>query len=328
MSDFLTAIQKIERAHRPSDLFPPGADHAALHKKFLVTVHPDKAEPKLRSRAEAAFKRVGELFALLKPMDNSKAPVLVGKWVIENTFCAGDIADLYLVRSGVESGVLKIARDKADNDLMAAECAALKALGKGTEYPRYLCKVLDSFEASGRRTTVMSYADGYLPLHAIVEMFPMGMDFRHVVWFCNRLLSLVGYAQRKGYVHGGITPDHLLYHPRSHGLKLVGWGSVTETATAKPIPVLSEDWSALYPPEVPRKRPVHPATDVYMAMACMKYAGDGLIPPRFKALFEHCLAASPSARPVDAWEVQDKWKALASEQYGEPKYVELALPVQ
>ncbi len=327
MSSIIENIERVEKARQPADLFPPGADHEALHKKLLVAVHPDRATPKIRPRAEAAFKRVGELFAML----SAKTPATtIGKWAVEQTLCAGDVADLYLVRDSGVQGVLKIARDKADNDLLAAEHAALTRLQKtGSEFCKYVPRVYDTLEASSRRVNVLSYAEGYLSLKMITEAVGAPLDFRHCVWMLNRLLSLIGFVQREGFVHGGITPDHLLYHPKSHGLTLVGWGSVTVTSQAKPIPILSSDWSFIYPPEVPRKRPVHPATDIYMAAASIFYAaGVHGTPARFKPLFEHCMAASPASRPVDAWAILDRFKSLAQEEYGDPRYIELVLPVQ
>jgi len=57
--------------------------------------------------------------------------------------------------------------------------------------------------------------------------YPAGVDGRSCVWMWNRLLEQLSSLHVMGYVHGAVTPDHLLLHPRDHGLVLCGWSRCT-----------------------------------------------------------------------------------------------------
>lgn len=325
----IQAIERIEKALDPAALFPPGRDADEAYVKLLKLVHPDRFEPAQRPRAEEAAKKLAGFLAQIKPATPQTSKV--GKWEIQGPLCAGDLADLYLVEADTKPAVMKVARSATDNDLMRAEYAALAKMHtcreELREYWKYIPCPIDTFEASGRQATVFTRADGYLPLSSLAQMFPEGLPFRHIVWMGNRLLSVIGFAQREGWLHGGITPAHLLYHPKTHGLVLVGWCSVTAQSKPGHVPIMSNAWDALYPAEVRKKWPAHPGTDIYMAAKSLLYASER--PPReFLSIFEHMTAESPSARPLDAWALQERWVERAKEVYGPAKYVELIIPVQ
>ncbi len=81
----------------------------------------------------------------------------------------------------------------------------------------------------------------------------------------------------------------------------------------------------MYPAEVKRKLKPGPWTDIHMLFASLRAVG--VMPPsRFAGVFSWCLAASPAARPQNAWELQDRWRDIAAEEYGPPKFLELVLP--
>ncbi len=60
-------------------------------------------------------------------------------------------------------------------------------------------------------------------LDVIRQHYPMGVDERHIIWMWRRVLEVLGYLHDIGWTHGRITPDHLLVHPRDHGILLIGW---------------------------------------------------------------------------------------------------------
>lgn len=325
------ALDTIEKVTRGSDLFPPG-DHAAQYKKLLSLVHPDRfPDNGLRMRASEAAGKLARLYHETNGKPTG-SPAVIGKWVVEEPFHKGDLADLYLVtREDHAEGVLKIARSENDNDLMDAEHQALKALWQVEpgNYRKYLPQVLDTLQASGRRANVLARYPGYFSLRQIREMLPEGVPFRHIVWMMNRLLSLIGFSEQAGYVHGGITPDHLLYHPVTHGMILVGWCSAVSIADNQSIPIVSNEWkdAGIYPEEVLRKWKCGAGTNVFMAAKSMLYAADR-VPARFSNLFGWCTADSPRARPQDAWKLQDLWRDSSESEYGAPTYLKLELPVQ
>jgi hypothetical protein len=94
---------------------------------------------------------------------------------------------------------------------------------------------------------------------------------------------------------------------------------------------VADQWktAGIYPPEVLRRWASGAGTNVYMAAMSMAWAlSPEPIPSRFKGLFQYCMAASPKARPLDAWDLQETWKHLAENEFGKPAYRKLELPVQ
>lgn len=326
------AASKIEKAISAQALF--GSDPKDTYRRLSMLCHPDQpANIKTlgQARAEKVFAKLSSLYASLNGKTAPVSPTVLGDWVVEAPLAKGDIADLYRVTSVSAkvpvAAVLKIARSPVDNDLMEAEAAALQALRADTlsdNFKKYINVWIQTFRASGRQANVLSLAEGYYSLADIAAMYPSGFDFRHTVWMGNRLLSALGFAHRNGRVHGAILPQHLLFHPETHGLVLVDWCYSVEIG--KPILARVKSHLANYPPEVARKLPATPATDIYMAAKAI-FGTRAQIPKRFKALFEHCLAESPNARPQDAWDLQDKWVKIAEQEFGKAKYLKLEIPV-
>lgn len=301
-----------------------GANPRDSYRKWARLCHPDKVESSLAVRATKAFARLEELYSAL----TASVRIQMGEWSVGSPQAKGDICDLYNAKKGADSYILKIARDAQDNDLLAAEAAALRTLWarspKEGEFLRYIPQLAGSLQASGRQANVLSVADPQsYTLADLKAIFPAGIDFRHVVWMGNRLLSALGFAHGKGIVHGAVLPEHLLFGPESHGLMLVDWCYSVKIGDSLKARVKAR--ADHYPPEVARKRPAVPATDIYMAVrALLKLAP---IPKRFIPLFDYCLAESPGARPQDAWDLQDEWRKLANDEFGEPKYLKLEIPI-
>ncbi len=321
----------IESSTSAKLLFGPNPE--LMYKRLATLVHPDRATLELgKERADRAFAKLSSLYASLngKPAN----PVIIGDWIVEGPLAKGDICDLHLVtdkKTRSVKAVLKKARVPEDNDLVSAEASSLKILGSGLsvskpEYCKYLPTLLNSFEISDCQTNVLSRAEGFYSLADIKAIYPSGLDFRHCVWMMNRLLSVLGYIHRRDVCHGAVLPQHLLYNPETHGLCLVDWCysvKLGETIKAR-VKTHVIDY---YPPEVGRKLPTSPATDIFMAAGVILCLAALPLPRRFRALFDHCLAASLKARPQDAWEALDRWLELAKEEYGPPSYLKLDLRV-
>lgn len=318
-------LSRIESAMTAADLF--GSDPDADFKRLAKLCHPDKHGAN-KARAEKAMQRLSELRQSLK----NATEVRIGNWKIESPLAKGSISDLYLV-SGKATGILRIAREELDNDLLANEARNLKLLNGAKEpesepFKRFMPSILDTFEASGRRANVLSNPDGCHSLTYIKTALG-NLDFRHVVWMGNRLFSALGYAHSKGIIHGATLPSHLLYRLADHGLILWDWASSVKFPDDDGhIPLVSGRWKEYYPAEV-RKKGCFCSTDLYMAAKSLQYAAGGQhhIPRRFQPIFEHLLAGSPASRPSSAFEVQDRWKRLAEEEYGKPQFLPLTIPV-
>ena len=322
----LDALTMVEQSKSAASLLGPDAQ--ANYRKYAKLIHPDVVGDKLRPRAEIAFAKLSGAYELLNGKKITPAATVIGKWVVGDAIAKGDLCDLYHAQNSESvHGVFKIARSPKDVDLMEQERYALKTLhaAKGADnYGKYLPMLLDTLDASGRRVNVITAADG-LTLAAIHEYYAGRVDFRHVVWMVNRALSVLGYAHRYGIIHGAVLPEHLIYGPVSHSLKLVDWCYSVTTESKKHIPAIVKERKDFYPAEIFRKAPAHSATDIYMLFRSMKMVAP--IPPRFGPIFEWCMAASPKWRPTDAWKLQNQWVKLAREEYGEPRYLKLDIPI-
>lgn len=322
----MTAVQAIDLimgAKTPAEIFGKGVGYRRLAR----LVHPDTVDKKLKPRGETAFKKLTEMYAIFTGKQPPSSAQKIGAWAVGDPLAKGDIADLYRAESDKhEPAVFKISRSPKDNDLMDTEAAALKALHRhgppNDNFLRYIPQLYDSLKASDRRANIVSAALGYHSLSDIFSQYIEGLDFRHVVWMMNRLLSALGYAHKHGLVHGAVTPDHLLYHGVTHGLVLVDWCYSVEIGN--PIKAIVKNRKSFYPVEVLKKLPSSPATDIYMAARSMMFAADQ-IPGEFLGILEWCTAESPKTRPQDAWELQDLWVKVAEKVYGKPKYVRLEI---
>lgn len=321
-----TAIALITEATTPKELF--GKDPEQTYRTLAKLVHPDRLNGSpLRAAAEKAFARLTELYTTLTK-EPPKPAVTVGKWAVTGPLAKGDICDLHLVEHGMyREAVLKIVRAERDNDLLEAEVKSLKAIHTCKHVPekflRYFPGIIESFKASGRRTAVESRAKG-LNLLEILQHYPSGLDFRHVVWMMNRLLSALGYAHLNGIIHGAVFQEHLVYDTVNHDLTLVDWCYSVEANS--PIRAIVRAYKDDYPPEVPRKKNAAPVTDLFMAAQALRTVAQE-IPKPFKPLFELCLIQSPASRPSDAWKFQERWVETAKQVYGPPKFIPLQIPV-
>lgn len=326
----MTAIEQVEAARNHKELFPVPAETEKHYRELAKQCHPDKymgVDWPLQKRAHEAFAKLSSFYELAtgkaKPTE-----VKIGKWIVEAPFEKGDHCDLHLLKHDPPA-ILKIARDAKDNDLLEREAKHLKLLhgDKNTaNFKKYLPALYGTLTASGRRANVLSQAEGYMSLDQIRTQFHDGIEFRHVVWFMNRLLSCLGFIHRSGIIHGAVVPEHLLYHPDGHGMILVDWCYSVQFDSSEHIPCMITNRKSFYPWEV-KKKTAYPSTDIYMAANSMKFAAK-TIPDRFKNFFKWCTAESPKVRPEDAWELQDLWVKLAEDQFGKPEYVRLELPTQ
>ena len=74
-------------------------------------------------------------------------------------------------------------------------------------------------------------------------------------------------ASMAGVVHGAITPDHVMVHPKTHEALHIGWAHAIDRV-AHPnarITHIIDRWKDWYPPEVFQKKPPDHTTDIYMA---------------------------------------------------------------
>ncbi len=115
----------------------------------------------------------------------------------------GDIANLYQVRGGL----LKMARDPADNDLMRREATALTRLQDAVDpallayFPPLVATGQRDDARSGirRHVNLIGAFSGFRSLADVRAAFPAGVDPRDAAWMWRRLLVAIGAAHRAGW---------------------------------------------------------------------------------------------------------------------------------
>ena len=306
------AVVLIEAASGPDDLF--GRDDARSYRRLAQLTHPD-AHPG-DSRAAAAFAK------------------LAGLWQRHQDGCGplvarGDIANLYRTRQGL----LKIARDPADNDLMRSEATALTQLGNEVDatvqayFPRLLQAQRRQDPSTGvqRRANVIGRLTGFRSLAEVRAAFPRGIDPRDAAWMWRRLLVAVGAAHRAGLIHGAVLPEHVMIHPGEHGLVLVDWCYSRAIPDGR-IRAVVKRYLPWYPPEILTGHAAGPDLDIWLATRCMTDLIGGFMPAPMAAFANGCLLASPRRRPQDAWRLLAELDDLLERRYGPRTFRPFAMP--
>jgi hypothetical protein len=265
-------------------------------------------------------------------------------YTLQRLLAVGDVADVYL--GSAESDpttqaqtpyVLKVSRIAAGQALLDNERKALVNLltaAGDTTYRRYLPTLAESFPAKDpleKRVNVFLYEPGFRTLEEVHEQHP-ALDGRHLAWIFKRLLTVLGFSHREDIMHGAVLPCHVLIEAAGHGLQLVGWGqSVARGQRIKTVPTRYKDW---YPPEVLKKQPAGPATDLFLAARCVVYLAGGdpvanwmpeAVPRPMQRFLSTFLLDKARMRPNDAWAVLEEFDALLYQLYGPPKFHELTL---
>jgi hypothetical protein len=306
------AIALIEAASGPADLF--SHDAAQSYRRLARLTHPDTHPGD--SHAAAAF---AKLSAFWKQHRDGRGPLVA----------RGDIAQLYRLRLGL----LKLARDPADNDLMCREAAALVRLQDNADprlrayFPRLAEVQRQQDPRSGvrRRANIIGWLAGFRSLAEVRAAFPGGVDPRDAAWMWRRLLVAIGTAHRAGVIHGAVVPDHVMIHPAEHGLVLVDW-CYSVLAPASRVPAAVERYRHWYPPEVLAGRPAGPDADIWLATRCMTELIGGRMPSPMASFAAGCAPANPRRRPVDAWQLLAELDELLDRLYGPRTFRPFAMP--
>lgn len=259
-----------------------------------------------------------------------------GRYDVTSTMAQGDLATLYGGRRASDSMpvVVKIADDRADNDLLHAEVSTLRIL-RADEGPqlKHLPVMLDHFETpDGRLGTVFEAIDGY-DLTSVRERLPRGVPPRHMIWLARRCLSALGWAHGRGVLHGNLDPGHIMVRASDHNVWLVDWcyAIVEPAKTGASFRCHNEVYS---PPEVIDRRPPLPSSDLYALGKCMIFAAGGdpaakalpdEIDARLQRLFRFMAVESARGRAQDAWELYGQLDQLREAIWGPHQFLEFTL---
>ena len=368
----------IERAECPEDVFGSidgGSPEKQLKKAYLGLVkalHPDRhsGDPRAEALAKDLFQQIEDLHTEAKAriarrtygrreILPSKMPLIIkSKYVRNSSFCAGDIADLHVV--SVESSrkrgnlLMKIARNPADNDLLKTECEILNQMH---EHKRFASSklndavptIVDSFildDGRKRRVNVMNRYEGFIDGVFVRQRFPIGVDGRTIAWMWKRLLVLLEWTYKLGFVHGAVLPPHVLFYPdndgntskiddRKHSIRLVDWCYAVPHKSRTRLSAWIPGWEHFYAPEILKKEKLGPWTDLYMGAQTMLYLSGGYppaksfpdsIPAPIIESLKKCLRDTPSKRPQDIGEYFDEFVETIRKVYGARRWHEFNVP--
>lgn len=328
----LDEVESLLRNASTTEALFAAAPYPDLIRATLPERHPEDG------RAEVLFQQIQQRYHQL---DAPPIPVRGPRrtYTLWRLLAAGDVADVHFATAVTDPDtaaetyfVLKASRVRGGDRLLDAERQALERLrdaAKGTSYAPYLPALAESFPAwkdFPRRVNVFAHELGFHTLEEVHQRHP-ALDGRHLAWIFNRLLTVLGFCHRQGIIHGAVLPGHVLLHAGNHGVQLVGWGQSGERG--RPVSVLSTRYREWYPPEVLKRQPAGPATDLFLAARCLVYlaGGDPLrntlpdaVPPSMRRFLGTCLLPGPGMRPDDAWALFDEFRELLRQLYGPPKF--------
>ncbi|MFI5954415.1 lipopolysaccharide kinase InaA family protein [Cryptosporangium sp. NPDC051539] len=313
MSCFDDVVHRIFAADTAADLFD-GDEPDRAFRRLRRAVHPDAAPTGSEGIATSAFTRLTELWEHR-----------VGPYTLLGEPVSGDLADLYRVRSAKGTALLKVAREAADNDLLATEAEALRRPKRRRPYFPRLFETLVVDDGGDRRAAnVIELCDGFVSLAEVEHAYPDGLDPRDAAWMWRRLLVALGAAHRAGVVHGAVLPEHVLIHPGEHGLVLVDWCYAVIGSGS--VPALVARYRDAYPPEVPAREAAGPATDLYLSAGLMLRLMGSRVHPALRRFAEGCRLARPRMRPQDAWRLLAELDDVLQRLYGPRRFREFSVP--
>lgn len=342
-------LWQLQRTTSPESLFGAEAalgaeDLRARYREWVRRVHPDyhptatdmasEAFRLLQGWYEAAQQRVAQGIYGQTVRIHIRSP----KHLYEGDRApiAGDLADLYPAAAEDQGDVLlKIGRATRNNDLLLTEARTLTRLDRalqGDPLRAHFPTLIEHFQIRDemghqRQTNVLRVEAETVTLAEVIAARPAGIDAADMAWMFNRLLAALAVAHAQGFVHGAVTPAHLLLRPADHNGILIDWCYSVEIGAT--IAAVSPPYRAFYPPEVLTKQPAIPATDLYMAAQSMValLGGDvasGQLPPStprpIQALLRACLIPSPHRRAQDAWAIFGEFREILARLYGPPTF--------
>jgi hypothetical protein len=250
----------------------------------------------------------------------------------------GEISDVLLAtraRRLTERVLIKVLRAAEYSDLFAHEWDVLIALraGEAQGAPHFSLRLPslvargDAVFRDGRVEPAMLVREmaGFRhTLDDVRDAFPKGVDARHAVWMWRRILEMLGWVHRSGWVHAAVLPQHVVVHARDHGAILVGWSCAARLGEV--VPAVSARREAFYPREVLDGAPATTATDLTMSARTIAYAlgavDGGELPPDVPAPIRDLVEACVSGPIVDdAWRLKDLVAAAAQRAFGPPAFV-------
>lgn len=337
--------ERFNQALKPEDIFGSDADEAERsYRRLALATHPDRHDnDPLATQvfielgkwwARAVQRIAAGVYGLTRcnTPDLTSSPGLAcdpvtiagsrGTYTIDSRATwVGDIADVF----AANPNVIKIARQARDNDLLRNEASVLRNLrteaSLADHFP-FVPDLIDSLQvktASGTRLANVLGMNGLNPgrLHSLAEVhhiYPR-LSEQHMAWIWRRLLRVLGFAHRRGYVHGAVVPEHVLID-QQHALMLIDWSYATPIDDH--LTAIPSTYRHLYPQSALDKQPVTSALDITMSVKLMVSLMGGNpvngtllanVNPKLRAFFSAWWRTNPETI-TDAWQTNIEFTEL------------------
>ncbi len=370
-SDLAATAQQIGRARCPEDVFGilnGGSEEQlraarSIFHSLSKVIHPDRyTRPDDIQLAQRSMTQLNRLWAEARNRittgryaDQATAPVTirvstrkrayeVGAVINSDEVCQHHACNFDL-DCEAQSGIFKIARTPADNDLVQVEAKVLRHLRADNSFSRlfpFVPEVFDSFLyddrlSAPRQANIVGRQPNVYSLEEIHARYPCGVDPKDAAWLWRKLLIALGFVHARGVIHGAVLPPYIVIEPDQHGLILNNWvyalhEPIEPGAHLSAIVSSYETW---YPPEVLAKQPPQPGLDIFMGARCMVYllGGDPLtgelpaaMPQPIVSFFRGCLLPASSHRPQQAWDLLNEFTQLIERLWGRRTFRPFAMP--
>ncbi len=230
-------------------------------------------------------------------------------WTLNKKIAEGENSTVYTglrARFPTELAIIKILHS-ANSAQLKNEWDVLQTLQKsdaaGAEFfTRTIPQPIAHGEitgGSGQLASIFRWRAGFhYNFEQVRHAYPNGIEPRASVWIWRRILETLSFLHNTGWVHGAVTPAHLLVQENDHGIFMVGYGRAKRNGN--PQADLSQSAKAvmhlLNLDQTPR-----PIVDVLERVAS-----------------NQCVE--------DAWAIRDEIGSLADSVYGAPKFCPIPMP--
>lgn len=262
-------------------------------KDLFRRYHPDspQGDATLFTRAQAAYKR------------SQTSLVKVGDHSLLEELESGDLRKIYRTEKGIVK--IPIVENKTVSKLVNKEIDLLQKFSKlPGKFPLYFPQLHDKISD----TIVTGHPEKIYTLSQIFVQNP-SLEGRHVVWMLKRIMTALGLVHDMGWIHGAITPEHIMFAPKNHGGVVCGWALASPIG--EKITIVPAKYKSLYS----KGTIATPRLDCYMLSKCFTGVYPGRIRGFLKGL-ESCDDILSAITDLDE---------CAFKEYGKPKFVELTM---
>ncbi len=294
-TDFATTCQRIESAQWYGDIFTTADEHSTklAYRRLMKTIHPDRVDMQYQHRASECVAALSRFYdeacgAVLAGTFGSRPTIAVltsrrGVHNLTNVQKHTDMTNGYHAISTIDGDdivtMIKVSTNPKDNDLLSNEALALKHLSETTdkEFTKFYPQLIDTFMiAEGRRrlqANTLTYMEGFYNLREVRHYRPDGLHPLDAAWMWRRMLWALGGVHDAGVIHGAVLPQHIIVHPKMHGVLLVDWcySVLSRDKTYSPIKAIVGDCKSWYPLGVIAKKEPTYQVDLMMAARTVVY---------------------------------------------------------